>query len=159
MAPSVTLAPRHAWVPFLSPKDNKLQYWCHTKDYKVQQLLPGQNYMDFFNIPQTVPKVTLPEPDTGQLIEDNAARMQLSEFANSIDTPPLSLPQHDSSAPTVLKLRMMLDTGNSPISICSNALNTLLKKATPSKTKFTGALDKWSSEKAFSDFSGASGIP
>jgi hypothetical protein len=36
-------------------KDNKLQYWCHTKDYKVQQLLPGQNYMDFFNIPQTVP--------------------------------------------------------------------------------------------------------
>jgi hypothetical protein len=33
-------------------KDNKLQYWCHTKDYKVQQLLPGQNYMDFFNIPQ-----------------------------------------------------------------------------------------------------------
>jgi hypothetical protein len=41
----------------------------------VQQLLPGQNYMDFFNIPQTVPKVTLPEPDTGQLIEDNAARI------------------------------------------------------------------------------------
>ena len=32
--------------------------------------------MDFFNIPQTVPKVTLPEPDTGQLIEDNAARIE-----------------------------------------------------------------------------------
>ena len=33
-------------------------------------------YMDFFNIPQTVPKVTLPAPDTGQLIEDNAARIE-----------------------------------------------------------------------------------
>ena len=32
--------------------------------------------MDFFNIPQTVPKVTLPAPDTGQLIEDNAARIE-----------------------------------------------------------------------------------
>jgi hypothetical protein len=52
--------------------------WVHFVNfsYKVQQLLPRQNYMDFFNIPQTVPKVTLPEPDTGQLIEDNAARIE-----------------------------------------------------------------------------------
>jgi hypothetical protein len=79
------------------------------------------------------------EPNLAQSFAAQQQSLQLSEFANSIDTPPLSLPQHDSSAPTVLKLRMMLDTGNSPISICSNALNTLLKKATPSKTKFTGA--------------------
>ena len=83
---NVAEAAREEWGVFLKMKgnmpyfklfkDNKLQYWCHTKDYKVQQLLPGQNYMDFFNIPQTVPKVTLPEPDTGQLIEDNAARIE-----------------------------------------------------------------------------------
>jgi len=79
------------------------------------------------------------EPSLAQSFAAQQQSLQLSEFANSIDTPPLSLPQHDSSAPTVLKLRMMLDTGNSPVSICSNALNTLLKKATPSKTKFTGA--------------------
>jgi hypothetical protein len=82
------------------------------------------------------------EPNLAQSFAAQQQSLQLSEFANSIDTPPLSLPQPDSSEPTVLKLCMMLDTGNSPVSICSNALNTLLKKATPSKTKFTGAFGR-----------------
>eukprot|EP01047_Picozoa_sp_COSAG01_P087359 COSAG01_NODE_20073_length_972_cov_1.797251_1_plen_237_part_01 len=63
------------------------------------------------------------EPNLAQSFAAQQQSMQLSEFANSIDTPPLSLPQHDGIEPTVLKLRMMLDTGNSPVSICSNALN------------------------------------
>ena len=50
--------------------------WAHTKDFKVMPLSNGVCYRDYFNLPQTAPKVSLPLPDLGNQIEEDAARIE-----------------------------------------------------------------------------------
>jgi hypothetical protein len=50
--------------------------WCHTKDYIVVNLPPGVNYMEFFNMKQTVPKVMLELPNTGNSTLERAAKIE-----------------------------------------------------------------------------------
>lgn len=50
--------------------------WAHTKDFKVMPLSRGVCYRDFFDLPQTAPKVTVALPDLGNQIEEEAARIE-----------------------------------------------------------------------------------
>ena len=50
--------------------------WAHTKDFKVMPLSNGVCYRDYFNLPQTAPKVSLPLPDLGNQVEEQGARIE-----------------------------------------------------------------------------------
>ena len=50
--------------------------WCHTKDFIRVSLPPGVNYLEFLNRKQTVPKVQLETPNTGNAALETAARIE-----------------------------------------------------------------------------------